>query len=39
MLNKFNCDLKWIDPALLVTEEKLNKVESFFLGLGVILMI
>ena len=36
MTNKFSGELSWIDPDFLVTEAQYNKVESFFLGLGVV---
>ncbi len=36
MEKKFIGDVKWIDPKFLVTENKYDRIESFFLGLGVI---
>ncbi len=36
MSNKFRGELSWINPNLLITENKHNKTESFFLGLGVV---
>src|SRR3989344_2593680 len=36
MEKRFNGELKWIKPSLLVNENNLDKTESFFLVLGVI---
>ncbi len=36
MSNKFRGELNWISPNLLITENKHDKTESFFLGLGVV---
>jgi hypothetical protein len=36
MPQRFEGDLNWIDPALLVNKDKANRLESFFLGLGVV---
>lgn len=35
MAGRFGGELKWIDPKLLIDETNHNRLESFFLGLGV----
>lgn len=36
MANKFDGELKWIDPSFLITKKEFNRIESFFLGMGVV---
>ena len=36
MTKQFKGELKWINPQLLISEKNHDKIESFFLGLGVI---
>lgn len=36
MAKRFDGELKWIDPNHLISRDKYNRVESFFLGLGVV---
>lgn len=36
MASKFDGDLKYISPNLLITEKEYNRIESFFLGLGMV---
>jgi len=35
-LKKFGGELKWINPNFLVTENNVNRIESFFIGLGLV---